>query len=784
MGKFVESAILKVIDQSSARLDKITKSMKAFRAEANKLKKISSMKIDPKINLNKFNQATKAINKLNAAAAKGTPFKSSTAGINQTMRALQRLQQQINKMQGRGINIPVRGGGAGGGRGFGGGPASVRFNTSVLDMWAAGFIYRLGATIENSIINGFQKGVSRVDSSKTYGAVLNFTPEERALIEKESSRIVAENPRLAQSEVRSLYNELAPVMGGDPADTTALVEMAANFVNLRLAMGKSMDEATSGMRDIFKFLDNINRLQGPDGKIDPAAKDYFEVIMQATAASGADITPQIMNTVGRFARTYGKTMSPQGMAVLLAQAESMGRVAGSSMNRLVETLAGNTTKAAQNAQEEWGLITTKEVREGSSGKKPKLTRVRDTTLDEELLREDPNMWIIKNLIPKLEERGIDLNNPAQVAKEIGPLFGSVVAKDMALNLATWQGEWKKQQEIMAKVQTDNTALNTILDGSVVNTFRSVGNQTTEVLGEIGESLSSKLLPALNMVRDALISISGYVGAEEGGAARSAGVLGGGAIAGLLGLMGAKKGIGWLTGAGGLNVAALNLNTSAAALQAAAVSLGASGIPGVPTPGGGKPPKTKTKVPLVGAGPLVPAAVAVAAIATLNELTERGSENIANDPALAAKEAEANERNTKNIEAIKGFMGRIADAIPSASPSLPEGTDQGNWMDGVKRFLFGAAADPNFNGKDAFGIEIGASKLSEAFNEGSDIASGKIKESGSQLGANIASSLLAISGQMGAVIGQGMQANFNPGAVPVTVTTNPGPNTGNNPNNAR
>lgn len=249
-------------------------------------------------------------------------------------------------------------------------------------------------------------------------------------------------------------------------------------------------------------------------------------------------------------------------------------------------------------------------------------------------------------------------------------------------------------------------------------------------------------------------------------------------------MGAKKGIGWLTGAGGLNVAALNLNTSAAALQAAAVSLGASGIPGVPTPGGGKPPKTKTKVPLVGAGPLVPAAVAVAAIATLNELTERGSENIANDPALAAKEAEANERNTKNIEAIKGFMGRIADAIPSASPSLPEGTDQGNWMDGVKRFLFGAAADPNFNGKDAFGIEIGASKLSEAFNEGSDIASGKIKESGSQLGANIASSLLAISGQMGAVIGQGMQANFNPGAVPVTVTTNPGPNTGNNPNNAR
>lgn len=787
MAKFVESAILRVIDQSTNRLNSITKAMKAFRAEANRLKKISNIKIDPKINLGKIEQATKAVQKLNNAITRQAPVKSSTAGINQTMRALQRLQRQIQSMQGKGVNVPVTGGRGQGGRfggAFGGG-GTLQFNTGVLDMWAAGFIYRLGHTIESSIMRGFRDGVSRVDNSQTYGKVLGFTPEQTKYIADQSNRIATENPRLAGSQVRGLYNELSPTMGGDPEKTTQLVEMAANFINLRLAMGKTMEEATSGMRDIFKFLDNINRLQGPDGGVDPDVQKYFDVILRSTAASGADITPQIMNTVGKFARTFGKTMTPQGMAVLFAQAESMGRVAGSSMNRLVETLSGKTTVTAMNNQEEWGLITTKEIVDGSGGGKPKKKRVRDTTLDAELLREDPNLWFVKNIIPKLLEKGIDLNNTAQVAETLNPLFGSVVASDVALNLATWQGEWKKQQEAMAKVIVDNTSLNTFLDESTVNGLRSVGNQATEVLGEIGESLSSKLLPALNMVRDALVSISSYVGAEDGGAARSAGVLGGGALAALAGMLGVKKTMGWLTGVGGLNVAAVNLNTSAAALQAAALSLGASGVPGVPTPGGGKPTKTKVKVPMAAAGPVVPAAVAIAALATLNELVENGKDIIENpDNPLHAKEMEARERNARNLQAIKDFFTKTNDAVPSANPSLPEGTQTMNWRDSLNKFLWGDAADPNFNGKDAFGIEIGASKVSEAFNEGSEIARGKIAESTGQAGTNIASALLAAASQIGASIGASMQANFNPGAIPVTVNANAGPDTGNNPNGMR
>lgn len=787
MAKFVESAILRVIDQSTNRLNSITKAMKAFRAEANRLKKISNIKIDPKINLGKIEQATKAVQKLNNAITRQAPVKSSTAGINQTMRALQRLQRQIQSMQGKGVNVPVTGGrgyGGGGGR-FGGGRfggGAMTFNTGVLDLWAAGFIYRLGHTIESSIVRGFQAGTKRIDDARTYSRVLGYTPEQIATITTESERLSAENPRIAASQFLGLYNELGPELGADPTRATKLVEMAANLINMRLAMGKDMDQAMSGMRDIFKALNNMNRLQDDQGNISAQADDYFKVIMQMVGASGADLTPEQINTAIKFSRTAGQTVTPEGLRVILAQAQSMGRVAGSSINAMVESFVAPMPKLFDNL-EKAGFITTKKVIDGYNSKgQPKYKIAVDEVLDAELLYKDANLWTVKNLIPYLQKQNVDLNQPEAIANELRGIFGQKVARSLALNLVTWQGEYQRTLEAANAIVTDNQELNKFLDESTINTFRTVANQSTEVIGQIGDALLTKLLPAANAVAEVLANLASFV--DGGGTMRAAGVAGGAGIAALGGAWLAKTGLGWLTGVGGLNVAAVNLNTSAAALQAAALSLGASGVPGVPAPGGGNPAKTKTKVPMAAAGPLVPAAVALAAIATLNEITSRGSENIANTPDLAAKEAEANARNTKNIEYIKSFFQRANAATPSANPSLPEGTQTTNWRDSLNKFLWGDAADPNFNGKDAFGIEIGASKVSEAFNEGSEIARGKIAESTSQAGTNIASALLAAASQIGASIGASMQANFNPGAIPVTVNANAGPDTGNNPNGMR
>ncbi|QIW87520.1 tape measure protein [Agrobacterium phage OLIVR4] len=770
MAKFVESAILKVIDQSSRNLSKIERALKSFRTEANRLKRL-----DININAAKVKGATREINALGRAIRTVTSPKISATGINSTISALKRLQTQAAKLNGTRVNIRtgasgggMGGGGMGGGNGprrYGMGPGggSFRINASALDIWATGFITRLGSTIENSITAGFREGTKNVSQSYLRNQALGYTPEQIAAIDRESARVSRQNPNFTRSDVRTWFAELGPILGSDPSRATPLVDMAAIFANSRLTQTGDPEEAQKGVRALFKTLDNINRLQDQYGGISGEAKDYMRVLIEESIISGADISPEKINTAVTYARTTGKTLSPEGFRTLIAMLESMGRVAGSSLNRFVENLSGNTTKAAIATQAEWGLVQMGQRQVGTTGGKVRTENFRESTVASELLRTDPNAWVVQELIPRLQKKGVDLNNAAQVADTIAPLFGSVVAKDVASNLAAWQAEYQTRLEAARNIPT-NEAITNLVNNNGLLTFQSVGSQTVELLGEIGTTLLNKVNGPLQGFRDTIMSVSDFLGGEERSGEKAAVV---GAAAGGVGLTALWAGskiknmlLSPVVLAGSLDTA------SAAALRFATTLNGVSGLPG------GGPPGAKNRGRT---SPLAAAGYYGMAAGGLWELYNQVS---GNDDTF-------NERGLSLLPDVADFLKKIVSLtsyLPDSNmPVAPEGmtTTPFDW----KRFFIGDLADGGTL-RDALGIqtgvEMGSERLRTTFEEGSTLIASK----GPELASGVEAALMAVAGPFGAAVAAAMQNNFTPPPLSVNVNSTPSADTGSNPNNAR
>ncbi|QBQ72047.1 tape measure protein [Agrobacterium phage Milano] len=778
MAKFVESAILKVIDQSSRNLSKIERALKSFRTEANRLKRV-----DLNINTGRVKNATREINALGRAIRTISTPKINASGINSTTAALRRLQVQAAKLNGTRVNIRTGasgGGMGGGGMGGGGGPRRYgmgpgggvfRINASALDIWSAGFIHRLGSTIESAITTGFREGTKNVSQSYLRNQALGYNPDQIGMIDRESARISRENPNFTRSDVRTWFAEIGPTLGKDPSRSIPLIEMAATFANSRLTQTGNTEEAQKGIRALFKTLDNINRLQDSNGNISSEAKDYMRVLIEESIISGADIDPEKINTAVTYARTTGKTLSPEGFRTLIGMLESMGRVSGSSLNRFVENLSGNTTAKALNAQAEWGLITMGQREVGKTGKKSRTENFRESTVAGELLRTDPNAWVVQELIPRLKQRGIDLNNAAQVADAVTPLFGSVVAKDVAANLAMWQAEYQTRLEAARNIPT-NEAITSLVNNNGLLTFQSIGKQTTELLGEIGTTLLNKVNGPLQSFRDTIMSVSNFLGGEERSGTNTAIVGGAAAGVGLAGLWAGSKIKNFLLSpivlAGSLDTA------SAAALRFATTLDGVGGLPGGDGPG----KRRKTKVPFAPIGPTATTAIVAAAVGGEAALLNYGKEHIESQP----RHAEDIKRFETWRQNASAWLKNLGSSLPAGNmPAQPEGmtTTPFDW----KRFFIGDLADGGTL-RDALGIqtgvEMGADRLRTTFEEGSTMIGSK----GPELAAGVQDALMAVAGPFGAAIAASMQSNFTPPPLSVNVNAGTPVDTGANPNNAR
>lgn len=761
MASYVETATLRVDNQSSKPIAQINRDLRSL------VKTVGALKGKPivlDVRARGLGVATKQINALVAATGqlrRNMTIAPSMRGIssmsgqlsnlNKQLAQTKSLIQQVNAIQPRGS----RGGGRPGSTPVNPGRAYLDF--SEFRSFTRGFISSLGATIQHAITEGFREGTKRVDTATNRASMLGWKPGQIAIVDAESARLARENREFTTSDFRTLFAELGPILGADPTKSTPLIELAAEYGKIQLGSGKDADQAFSGIREVFKALDNMNRLQDDSGKISPLLQDYFKVLLQETIRAGADIKPEQVNTAVKFARTYGKTMSPEGFRTLMQLVESMGRVAGSSTNRFVEQLHGATTVAAIQEQAAWGLVSTKEVEEGKTGGKSRTKVVREETEASQLLRENPNQWVVEELIPRLMQRGVDIGNVTAVANAIAPLFGSVVARDVATNLVSWQAEAATSREASMNTQ-DGAGVRGTLDRSGWVQLVAVWRQVTELAGTMGDSMLRTLAPAMISVNNAIQSLTNYINQSENGWLASLMVGGGIAGGGLLAFQGIKG----IAGGFGLSASATALNVSAANLNAAAANLGSGGgVPGQPGNGqqGGNGPGGKTSL-----------GINTRNIWAILQMIGAGA-------AMDAK------GNIDPPQYIKDFEKALEGYSP-ADAMKPNADGSASWL---SKFLFGDMAEGKTL-KEAMAIDLGgaakeaSTTMTATFDAGAAAIDANVAQAAAAAGVSFEGDVMSTASPWGATAAASFRASI--GDIPVTITATAGPDTGKNTNGER
>lgn len=760
MVKFVESAILKVVDQSSRNLNKIEKAMRSFRAEANRLKKLN-------VNLNV------------------SAIRSATRDINSTSAAIKRLNGQMKQLANNRVNLRTGlGGGGAGGMGGGGGNGSGRFNrgggggtyrinAGALDIWAAGFINRLGSTIESAIVNGFRNGARSADIADSRFRELGLNDTQRANARIGAQRVSERFPVLGQADAERLIGDSLPTTRGNLDIATQLTEYLAGIITAQVRRGVPLEQAKSDAINLVKAAESSGNVTDANGVFDPdRAKRFFDLLNKAFIEAGEDMSASLIRNFTKSLRTSRFGLDERGWAAGLLMAEEQGSTAGVGINQAITQLTGTRIQKKQLGNLiDLGLITEGQARVGMLGDKTLTELIGNGAVDEDQLRANMLNWTIEKLIPKMQQLGLDPNNRTDVSK-----FSSLIASDRTAISAISEFINRSQElasqvdQLLARDVSPEAETERNANSSLV-AWQSAVSQSTSALGQFASKLEVVVIPALNTVSDWMRSLSNFIANDDSG--KAAGVVAGGGVAAGITALWAGKGLAKILASPVVFATSLDKATGSVSRFAAALDA-SGGVPGGgPNSRGGRRGPGKTAI----------AAVVTAAVAAEAVILEAGKNKIESSDRHAA--------DIKRFETwrsgVSEWLKNLGSSLPSMNmPVQPEGmtTTPFDWKGAAMKFLLGDAANPDFQLKDALGIqtgvEMGSERLRSTFEEGSNMIGSK----GPELAAGVQDALMAVAGPFGAAIAAAMQSNFTPPPLSVNVNSTPNVDTGSNPNNAR
>lgn len=787
MASFVETATLKVVDDSTKQIRKINKALADLYKTADRTKKSLGSMGTVRVNASQVSKATNTLTRLGRVAT--TTKQSLSMAVNVRTISISGAMRNLTALQNRALSTRralqgLGGVSVGGGRGGPRGPGQNNNQRVILDYggfrgFASGFMTRLGTTIESSIIRGFQQGTRDTDLAQNRQRILGFTPEQRRVNNRTATELAAENPSFSRAQILAVMGEVAPSVGNDPTSTRAVTKSILEYSKALVAAGATSEAATDNLQKLSKAMGMTSTLLDNAGNFDAAAmKRFMDVVVQETITGGREMTPELIAQLAKYSRTTGKTLDQEGWRTLLFLGEDYGSSAGVGLNQMVKQLTGERIQKKQLARlMELGLMGSKEVKSGTVGGKVKTETVATGTIEEALLRANPAKWVRDVLMPIMAREGIDATDNIQAAKFAGQITSDRTATDILTTLITNMGE-VMQRERLAKDRGD-VNLDMILEESLIAQIDSTATQLTSAMGEVANSMKSMLIPALKAVGSVAQSVAAFVAGDSG----EGNVLGGATVAAGAGAVGfaGYKAFSTLMDGFGLKSSAVALDGSAAALTRAAIALGGAGAVDGALPGGKKKPR----------GPIARAA-RYAGIGT-----GIGTGMILADQiVLGGAGADKIEKNVNYLEVAMSAWGRIVNELfrPKEKETAENGVPR--W----KSFLFGAAADPMYPGfrehvrsgftttsDDAvaqFGQEVaqGAIAMQTAIDASATGMATKIEQSAVEFGPAAGAGLLLTAGSWGAAAGSAFRQSI--GNIPVTVNQTPAVDTGNNENGMR
>jgi hypothetical protein len=580
-GGFVEQATLILNDKSSTKIKKINAELKKLDATAKSVKKSLA---GIKLNVPGATKATRDLNTFITTARKINSLKMTPkvnmGNISNATRAIARLHAQANRpLRQQTLRIRRLYSNAGPGM-LRGGTQRVRFDTDSLGGVLNRFVDDLGARLSRAIAEGIKIGYTNRDIADTRKTQLSLTDAQRSVLERHVADNARSYPGVPQAQGANLFTEILPTVNQNMDAAKDLLGLTSAIVQFRTAIGDTTQTAVDSALNIIKAGEQSGAFSDSAGNYDPqGARAFFKLAQQASAIIGKEFDSKFVRDFITNLGATKQTLNDRGLASGYLLAEEMkSPKAGVSINQLIKQLGGRgVTKGVLSNLEDWGLISTREVKEGTSNGKTKTTTVVGGQKDAALLANDPVAFVGKYIIPEMRKRGLDPNNPVDSQKVAYDLTGNKTAVAGLQTIINRYAELERQATQMLAVNASPEKQQEIFTQSGLAQLQATQAQIASLLGEISNSFESYLIPVLTRVQGAARSLSEWVTPPgEEPSKLKAGLLGGGALAGgFAAFFGAKKAIDWMTGLPG-NTAATAANTAALAANTAALAAATGG----------------------------------------------------------------------------------------------------------------------------------------------------------------------------------------------------------------
>lgn len=362
-------------------------------------------------------------------------------------------------------------------------------------------------------------------------------------------------PSLSLTQIMEIGRLGAATMGSYEKVRPLMNDLTRFFVAMQSSRG--LEVGATVMQEVLKSLDNLGKNEGPDG-----VKNIKE-LLDAFARSSQfdpDFKAESMVSFTRRSKIAGPGLSNAFISLLSTIIGDLGAAtAGKSFSSAYMSYvigAGNAaSKKARTEQVRLGLR--KDIGKGSLVKS-------------DLYSENPYEWTKQVMIPALVKSGVDINNSGAVAKAVALTTNNSITAAVLTKLITQR--FQIERDILARKRAMGlSAADEARTGDPYIAGRGLTNSLRNLSAAVGEHTMPGIVSGLNSLTNTINTFSEAVRKGDPTVTNSAMAIGG--AAGAYGLYKGVKGI------RAIFLAGPALLSSAAALEAAAVSLGGGAVGG-------------------------------------------------------------------------------------------------------------------------------------------------------------------------------------------------------------
>ena len=281
---------------------------------------------------------------------------------------------------------------------------------------------------------------------------------------------------------------------------------AANSMLFGDKVGKIDANAT---RSIMRFIDMRGQTNTPE-----EIMRGLNLAQRMVTGSGGAMKFTDLEQFAKRGGTAFKGMNDDGVMMMATMIQEMGGASAGTglMSAYQNLVAGRTTKKAMAALQDLGLAQLGEVNHGTVGGKAYKTVQIQEMQDNKTLRENFPLWIMKNVIPAMEKKGIT-GLPEQAAV-VNNLLSNRTGSNLGVGFATQflqtLRDKKMVENAMGVDQTINAAQNTT-QGKEIDLLA----KKTNLYQQLGQTVLPLYVKGLELTLSALKGVTGWIERNAG-----------------------------------------------------------------------------------------------------------------------------------------------------------------------------------------------------------------------------------------------------------------------------